>query len=439
MAESTTTSDISAVTMRKVGLRLVPLLMICYFVAYLDRVNVGFAALTMKADTGISDAVFGFGAALFFVAYVLFEVPSNLAMNKVGARIWIARIMVSWGVVGIATAFVTGPYTFYIARFLLGAAEAGFFPGVIFYITCWFPKQYRARVIASFMVAVPISNFLGSPLSGVILEMNGWLGLHGWQWVFILESIPAVLLALVVLLYLPNTPQDAKWLSPKERRWLAHKLDNEQKQPEKNHGSIWAGLVHPRVLALAVVYAGISATSNSLSLWQPQILKSFGLSTFETSLLNMIPFGVGSIFMIIWAVRADKANDRVWSTALPLIMSALCLVLTNFTSSLTLTLLLLSLTLVGNFAVKGPFWAFATERLSPAQVAGGIAAINSLAHLGTGGITWLIGVIKGHTDSFPLALLSLATLIVVGIVILFMMSDRKRPPAPEQKLGAVTS
>lgn len=426
--------DVQASTMKTVGLRLIPLLMLCYFVAYVDRVNVGFAALTMKADIGLSDAAFGLGAGLFFVAYVMFEIPSNLAMTRFGARAWIARIMVTWGVVGMATAFVSGPMGYYVLRFLLGAAEAGFFPGVILYITQWFPKSYRARIVASFMIAVPFSSFLGSPLSAALLSLDGAMGFSGWQWVFLAESLPAIVLAVLVLRYLPNRPSDATWLRPEQTAWLEQTLADERgAQPDEKHGSVLAGLLHPRVLALALVYAGISATSNSLSLWQPQILKEFGLSNFETGLINMIPFGLGSVFMIVWAIRADRANERVWATALPLLMSATCLILTNFTSSLPITLGLLSLTLIGNFAVKGPFWAFATERMSPAQAAGGIAAINTIAHLGTGGVTWLIGVVRGATGSFPIALLTLVALILAGVVTLLVLGGARIGRRPEME------
>ncbi|MFD0933814.1 MFS transporter, partial [Methylobacterium trifolii] len=209
-----------AVVMRKVGVRLVPFLILCYFIAYVDRVNAGFAALTMNRDLGLSQAMFGIGGGLFFIAYVLFEVPSNIAMERFGARVWIARIMITWGMVGAAMAFVVGPYSFYLGRFLLGAAEAGFFPGVILYLTYWFPKLYRARIVATFMVAIPLSSFLGSPLSAALLQMDGIGGLHGWQWLFIMEAIPAVLLGLAALFMLPSRPAEAAWLNPAERAWL---------------------------------------------------------------------------------------------------------------------------------------------------------------------------------------------------------------------------
>ena len=413
---------IEAATMRKVGLRLIPFLALCYFIAYVDRVNVGFAALTMNQDLGLTAAAFGVGGGLFYIAYVLFEVPSNLAMEKVGARLWIARIMITWGLVGIGSAFVTGPISFSIARFLLGAAEAGFFPGVILYLTYWFPKAYRARVVAMFMVAVPLSSFFGSPLSAALLTMDGVAGLRGWQWLLILEAIPAVLLGLATLAVLPSRPVEASFLTPEQKTWLEGRLETERQAASlghAGHGSIWSVLTNKQVLLLAVIYAGASATSNTLSLWMPQILKSFGLSNLETALLNMIPFGLASVFMIFWGLRADKNNERIWSTALPLGLSSLGFACTLLTGSLTLTLVLLSLVLLGNYAFKGPFFALATETLPPAVAAAGIAAINTLAHLGTGAITSVIGVLRDKTGSFPVALLPLCVLTAIGCVLVF--------------------
>ena len=313
-------------TMWKIGIRLVPFLMVCYFIAYVDRVNSGFAALTMNKDLGLTQAMFGIGGGLFYIAYILFEVPSNLAMEKVGARLWIGRIMITWGLVGIASAFVVGPFSFYAARFLLGAAEAGFFPGVILYLTYWFPAQYRARIVATFMVAIPLSSFLGSPVSAGLLELEGALGLHGWQWLFMVEAVPAVVLGLMALFLLPNRPTDATWLTTEERGWLTQRLDAERSRAKPvGHLSLWKILSNKYVWALALIYCGSSATSNALSLWQPQILKSFGLSNLQTGLLNMIPFGIACVFMILWGRRADKSGERIWNTALPLALTSLCL------------------------------------------------------------------------------------------------------------------
>jgi sugar phosphate permease len=415
-------SAVEKATMRQVALRIVPFLMLCYFIAYVDRVNAGFAALQMNKDLGLSQAMFGLGGSLFFIAYILFEIPSNLALQKLGARLWIARIMITWGIVGALAAFAVGPYTYYLGRFLLGAAEAGFFPGVILYLTYWFPKEYRGRIVATFMVAIPISSLLGSPISAALLGTDGWLGLRGWQWLFILEALPAVLLGALVFFILPNRPNNAKWLSPEQRDWLNARLQSEQHEARAvPHMSVFQILKNKYVLALAVVYAGSSATSNALSLWQPQILKSFGLTTMQTGLMNGIPFAIASITMVLWGRRADRTGERVWNTALPLALTCMCLLSTQLTSSLAVTMLLLSLVLMGNYAIKGPFWALSTEWLSAGTAAAGIAAINTLSHIGTSGATWMLGAIKDATGSYPLALVPLAVLTGMGAVIVVWM------------------
>ena len=419
-------SEIERRTMRKVAWRIVPFLILCYFIAYVDRVNIGFAALTMNADIGLTQTAFGIGGSLFFIAYVLFEVPSNVAMEKFGARVWIARIMITWGLVGIGMAFVTGAYSFYGLRFLLGAAEAGFFPGAVLYLAQWFPRAYRARIVATFMVAIPLSNFLGSPISALLLSLDGMAGFAGWQWRFIMESLPAVLLGLVALFLLPSRPKDASFLSAEERSWLTDTLANEHAPGTAKPGSVWRTLTNGKVWALAVVYCGSSATSNALSIWQPQILKSFGLSTWETGLFNMIPFGFAAIFMVIWGRIADKTGERMWSTAIPLALTSVSLFATLLTGSLTITMILLTLVLIGNYAIKGPFWALSTETLPPSMAAAGVAAINTIAHLGTGGATSVLGHIKDQTGSFPMALIPLATLTMIGSITTLLIGRAQR-------------
>lgn len=416
------TDDIQRITMRKVAWRLLPFLMASYLVSYVDRVNSGFAALTMTKSF-LSVTAFGLGGTAFFVAYVLFEIPSNLGLQRFGARRWIARIMVSWGIVGLGSAFVVGPWSFAISRFLLGAAEAGFFPGVVLYLTYWFPRAYRAGIVAAFMVAIPLSNLIGSPVSALLLELDGLAGLHGWQWLFVVESIPAILLGCAALRLLPSRPGEASWLTASELAWLEHELAAGT-PASRGDGSIRTTLKSGRVWALALVYCGSSATSNALSIWQPQILKSFGLTTLMTGVLNMIPFGVAAVAMIFWARRADRTGERVWSTALPLALTAIALLGTIATSSLTITIILLSAALVGNYAIKGPFWALATELLPVSGVAGGLAAINAFAHFGTAGAAGLLGIIQAHTGSFPLALLPLSFLSLVGAVLVVSITRR---------------
>jgi ACS family tartrate transporter-like MFS transporter len=427
-----TNDEIEKSTMRKLGLRLIPFLVLCYFIAYIDRVNIGFAALTMNQDIGLTASAFGFGATLFFIAYVLCEMPSNMAMERFGARRWIARIMITWGIVGFCSAFGVGPISYSVSRFLLGAAEAGFFPGVILYLSQCIPKAYMARIIAIFMVAIPLSNFIGSPLSALLLKMDGLANFAGWQWLLMLQAIPAVILGLLALKVLPNRPSEAKWLTRQEQDWLSGQLSKERavresetpKHPHSVSGMLKAVFTNKYIWVLSLIYMGSSATSNTLSLWMPQILKSFHLSNMQTGLLNMIPFGIAAVFMIYWGMRADKSGERIKATAIPLAITAVSFAATLFTDSLSITLVLLTLVLMGNYAIKGPFWALCSETLPPATLATGIAAINTFAHLGTGAMSSVIGVLRDQTGSFPLALMPLCALTATGSLLVFLVGKQ---------------
>jgi len=304
--------DLEHRTMRKVSLRLIPFLIICYFVAYLDRTNVGFAALTMRQDLNISATAYGLGAGIFFLSYFVFEVPSNLALERFGARKWIARIMISWGILSGCMAFIGGEWSFYIVRLLLGAAEAGFFPGIIFYLTLWFPSVYRARIVGMFMAAIPGSTVFGAPLSSALLYLDGVAGLKGWQWMFILEAIPAIILALVVLKFLTDRPSEAHWLRPEEREWLSGRIEAEARQRvAARHFSIGQALTNGRVLALAFVYFGAVATNYGISFWLPQIVQDFGgLSKLEVGLITAMPYAVGLVGMVWWGRRSDAKLER---------------------------------------------------------------------------------------------------------------------------------
>ena len=405
--------------MRKIAWRIVPFLMLSYFIAFLDRVNAGFAALQMNHDIGLTQAAFGLGGGLFYVTYVLFEIPSNLAMKKVGPRLWIARIMLSWGLVSAAMAFVTGPYSFYAVRLLLGAAEAGFFPGVILYLTYWFPRAYRARIVAIFMVAIPVSSFLGSPISASLLQTDGMLGLRGWQWMFILEAVPAMLLGIATIFVLPDRPSSARFLSHEERELVSRALESEAENDTTTprHASLWAIMTDKYVLAASFIYAGASGASQCLSLWQPQIIKSFGLTNMQTGLLNSIPFGIASVLMIIWGRTSDRTGERIWHTAIPLGLLAASLVAALATASLLPTILILCVAVTATYIVKGPFWALSTEWLSAGSAAAGIAQINAIGNIGGFIGTWLLGVIKDATGSYPMGLLPLAASSAVGCLL----------------------
>lgn len=424
-------------TLKKVTYRIVPFLMLCYFVAFVDRVNVGFAALQMNKDIGLTPSVFGLGGGLFYITYILLEVPSNIAMEKVGARLWIARIMITWGLVSACSAFIVGPKSFYVSRLLLGASEAGFFPGVILYLTYWFPSRHRARIIAVFMVAIPVSSFVGSPISAALLQTDGMLGLRGWQWLFILEATPAVVLGILTLFILPDRPSRAKWLTADERVWLTSALENEQRAQRDLSGRkepLSKILRNRYVLGLALAYAGASGASQCLSLWQPQIIKSFGLTNMETGLLNALPFGVASILMVVWGVRSDRTRERIWHTVFPLALLATALFLALGANSIILIMLLLCLAVTGTYACKGPSWALSTEWLSAQSSAAGIAQINAIGLVGGFLGTYLLGAIKDAGGSYPMGLQPLTVLSIVGCaaVLILGRSRQNRESAKRQ-------
>ncbi len=415
-------------TMRRVSLRIVPFLMLGYFIAFVDRVNAGFAALQMNQDIGLSAAAFGLGGGLFYVTYVLFEIPSNLAMQKVGARLWIARILVTWGLAAGCMALVTGPNSFYAVRLLLGAAEAGFFPGVILYLTYWFPREYRGRVIAVFMVAIPVSSFVGSPISAALLQTDGLLGFRGWQWMFVLEAAPAVLLGVLALAVLPNGPERARWLTEEQRTWLTRRLAAERAEPGRDaapHPSLWQVMSNRYVLAASLIYAGASGASQCLSLWQPQIIKSFGMTNMQTGLLNMVPFGIASVLMVLWGRSSDARRERVWHTGLPLGLLAGSLLAATLTSSLGSTMVILCVAVTATYIVKGPFWALTTEWLQAGTAAAGIAQVNAVGNIGGLVGTTLLGVIKDATGSYPLGLLPLAALSGAGCLLVLVLGARR--------------
>lgn len=424
-------SQLERQTMRKVAWRLLPILMIGYFIAFIDRVNVGFAALQMNHAIGLDAAAFGLGGGLFYLTYVLFEIPSNLAMQKVGARLWIARIMISWGLVSAATAFISGPHSFYAMRMLLGAAEAGFFPGVILYLTQWFPATYRARIIAIFMVAVPLSSFIGSPLSAALLQLDGLFGMQGWQLMFFVEAVPAILLGVMTPWLLTNKPQEAKWLNTEEKAWLVRQMETDngaagKPAGAKGHGSLRDIMLNRYVLAAALIYAGASGASQCLSLWQPQIIKSFGLTTLQTGLLNSIPFGVAAILMLWWGKHSDRTRERVWHSGAPLAAIAISLMLVPFTSgSLALTVILLVLAVTATYMFKGPFWALASEWMPGATAAAGLAQVNAVGNLAGFAGSAMLGAIKQHTGSFALALLPIALISAVGCLTLWLLVRRR--------------
>ncbi|HEX4768869.1 MAG TPA: MFS transporter [Lichenihabitans sp.] len=423
-------------TMDKVSWRLVPFLMLCYFVAYLDRVNVGFAGNGMRQDLGLSAAAFGGAAGIFFIAYFFFEVPSNMALDRFGARLWIARIMFTWGLVSGAQAFVVGEKSFYLVRLLLGVAEAGFFPGIIFFLTLWFPSVYRARIIGLFMFAIPISTVIGAPISGFVLNLEGVFGLHGWQWMFLIEAVPALLLSFVTFFYLTDRPLEAHWLDQPERQWLQGLLDAERRNRERFVKLSWLkAVVDKRVVALGFVYMGCNIPQYGLSFFLPQLIKEFGgLSNVEIGFITALPYAVGALGMILWSRNSDRTRERTWHTVIPLVAIVIGLVLAALSPTSTLKMASLCIAGFGFFAVLPVFWTLPTALLSGASAAAGIAAVNSIGNLGGYFGPQVFGWLKDTTGSEFASLMFLAACAVVGIVITLVLGhdpalERAEPEA----------
>ncbi len=437
-------SELESRTVRKVTMRLIPFLILCYLVAYLDRVNVGFAALTMNKDLGLSAAMYGFGAGVFFLAYFVFEVPSNLMLERFGARKWIARIMFSWGILSGLMAFIPSiaiatklgnEHTFYAIRVLLGIAEAGFFPGIIFYLTLWFPAVYRARIIGYFMAAIPFSSVVGAPISGLLLDLHGAGGMAGWQWMFIIEAAPAVILSVVVYFYLTDRPKDATWLQDDERTWLAQRLTAEEAQRKKAaHFSIVQALTNPKVLALSLVYFGAVSSNYGVGFFLPQIVKGFGLSNAITGLVTAIPYVVGTIGMVWYSRRSDRKQERRGHLAVALVIAGAGIAISTLFESPALKMLALSVSAFGVFSCLPVFWTLPTAFLSGASAAAGIAIINSVGNLAGFTGPYVMGWIKDRTGSYTGGLLSVAGCVTVALVIvLFLRHDSRleRPPEGE--------
>lgn len=411
-------------TIAKVTRRLVPFLMLLYCVAYLDRVNIGFAGLTMAADIGLSDAAFGFGAGIFFLGYFLFEVPSNLILHRVGARRWIARIMISWGVISALMAFVTSTKGYYTLRFLLGLAEAGFFPGVILYLSYWFPARQRAGVTALFMAAVPLSTAIGSPISGGLLNFDGLFGLHGWQWLFLLEALPAVVLGGVALRFLTDRPRQAAWLAADERAWLVAAMEQEVSQvtvDPARHGLLQA-LLDPKIALLSLIYFGTSAGLYTLGIWAPKFIVHFGASNLATGFINAGPAVVALFAMIAWSRHSDATGERRFHVAIACLLAVAGLAWAAASQGLWSAACALVLANVGISAAKPPLWSLPTTFLTGAAAAAGIAAINAIGNLGGFLGPSLIGWLKSVTGGYAAGLLCIAGLLLLSAILVATMA-----------------
>jgi len=406
-------------TLSRVARRCIPLLLFGYIIAFIDRVNIGFAAITASKDLGMSPQVFGFGAGVFFYAYLIFEVPSNYVMERVGARKWLARIMVTCGFVAGAMVFVRGEWSFYVVRFLLGAVEAGLFPGVVLYLTYWFPKQYRARYVGMFAVGIPMASVIGSPISGLILNLDGVLGFKGWQWLYVLEAIPGVIIGLLIWYFLADQPKDAHWLTSEQRNWLQQTIDKEREQhPEKaSRKSLLQSLrllADTRVILLSIVFFGTGMPSYALSFWTPQMVHDFGFGNVLTGLVSAIPFACGSIAMILWARHSDRTRERKWHTAIAAFVAAAGMMACFFVTSPLVTMIALSFSALGVFGLKGPFLSAISESFSKETAAVGIAMIVSIGNLAGSASPWLIGYVKEHMGTYPPGLVAVGVCSLIG-------------------------
>ena len=398
----------------KAAWRLVPFVTIGYLLNYMDRNNVGFAALTMNRATGLTATQFGFGAGVLFFGYSFFEVPSNIALYRFGARRWIARIMITWGIVSAATAFVRGPQSWYVLRLLLGIAEAGFFPGITFYLATWFPAEYRARMLAWFLVAIPASTVIGGPVSGLVLGMDGVAGLAGWQWLFIIEGLPAALLGIAALRVLPDRPEDASFLTAEERLLVRARIAAEKRERETRH--LLTALADPRVLILTVAQFGFTAGSYGVGIWLPQIMKDARLSNVTIGFLTGACYVVASVAMIAWAAWVDRSGRKIKNLTLACLVAAAGLGLAIATASFWLSLLWITVALAGITSARAIFWTIPTRFLTGLAAAGGLAFINSVATLGGFVGPYAMGWLRDTTGSFSAGLMAMAGLLVLATI-----------------------
>jgi MFS transporter, ACS family, tartrate transporter len=414
-------SELETSTIRAISWRLIPFLVLAYFFSYLDRVNLGFAALTMNAELKFSPIVFSWGAGIFFIGYFIFEVPSNLALEKFGASRWIARIMVTWGVISGLMALVSGVWSFYGLRFLLGVAEAGFFPGIILYLTYWYPAEYRARFLAAFAVAVPVSTVIGAPISGLLLGLDGAMGLKGWQWLFIFEGIPSVVLGIITWFYLTDRPEKADWLTAEQKAWLSSRLAGKiSAKQAATHLTLGQALASPKVLTLSLIYFGFVAALYGMQFWLPQIVKAFGFSNAQTGFVTAVPYLFGTVAMILWARHSDATRERVTHVGAPLLLTAVALGVCGYMDNPYVTIVALIVAAIGIFCTFAVFWTLPTAWLSGTAAAGALALINSIGNLAGFGGPYLIGWVKEATGSTSTGLLVLAVLPLIAGLLVFL-------------------
>lgn len=426
---SGTCGDLGERTIRKVSIRLLPFLILLYMVAYLDRVNFGFAALEMNSALGLSSEVFGFLSGIFFIGYLFFELPSNLILQKIGARIWIARILVSWGIVVMLTAFVTGAFQVAVLRFVLGVAEAGFFPGILLYITYWFRGKEQAKAVGLLMTALAISTIVGAPISTWILDSVHWLGMAGWRWLFIIEGLPAIILGIVTYFYLTDRPENARWLEPEERDWLTKEIkkENTLRGETGGHTGLLSVVFDRRVWHLAFIYCMLVIALYGLGFWMPQIIRSMnaGLSNTSIGLVMVIPYACAGAGMILWSRHSDRTGERRWHTALPPLAGGIALAASGIVSSPIIAFALLVIATMGIFLAFGPFWTLPSLFLAEVTAATGIAVINSIGNLGGFVGPTLMGFLTQVTGSTNAGLVVIGVCLALGGVCAAAIRSRR--------------
>ncbi len=420
------TAEVEASTVRKVTWRIIPFCFILYIISYLDRANIGYAALQMNKELALTSEAFGFASGIFFIGYFLFEVPSNVMMNKFGPRVWIARILLTWGAVSVLTAFVQNSTQLYILRFLLGVAEAGFFPGIIIYLTYWFRKKEQATTIAMFTAAIPVSYLIGAPLSTAIMDVfNNVAGLGGWRWMLLLEGAPAILGGLACYFLLTDRPEQARWLAPDEKAWLAGELERERaaQGPKVQHLGTWQAISNPKVLYLSAIYFIYQCGSLGVGYWMPQIIKGFAghLTNTQVGLIAMLPYAVATAGMILWSRRSDRTGERKMHSAWPLLLSGATLTAAGLVDNPAIAMVCIALALTGLYSFKAPFWAVPTLFLSRATAAVSVAVINSIGNLGGFVGPYFIGMIKDATGSAAGGLIFLAALVFISFFLMALM------------------
>jgi ACS family tartrate transporter-like MFS transporter len=421
----TTSNRLEREVISRLMWRLMPFLFLLYIVAYLDRINMSFAVLQMRGQLGLSERAIGRAGGIFFIGYFLFQLPSNLVLEKLGVRRWISALMIAWGVISCLMVFIRGPLSFYAMRFLLGAAEAGFFPGMILYMKRWFPARARARAVAWFMTANPLAGVVGSPISGALLGLHG-AGLSGWQWMFLIEGLPAIFFGTAVFWTLSDNPQQAQWLQGDERAWLLQEMDAErQSEPTVDPKDFWKVLMSPKIWLLSMVYFGVSTTMYGVTLWLPSVIKAFsGLSYFWTGVIAILPFLVTVVVMVWVGMSSDRAGERRWHTAIPAFTAAVGIAIAGYGSSTLVVVAGLSLGMAFAEGMVGPFWAMATSRLAGLSAAAGIAVINSLANLGGYFGPDIIGFFRSANGGFRAGLLAIATTVAASGIIALVVGRR---------------